>query len=183
MYLDRDSQIQIENGSNIQFIGNTASQQGGTVYIKFSFNCPQLIAILCTGLSSVTFINNSALFTGNSIYYDIPETCDSIRDPTSYNSVMHVPNKFNYTQFLGSIGPPITTSPYQVSLCSTVFRFSNNTGSSCNISSRIMLGQLTSINATICDYYVILHHSASQLTKLAGLIDQEIGICAVCWRG
>ena len=100
--------------------------------------------------STVIFINNYARFAGNSIYFDIPESCDIIRDPANNNSIVYIPDKFNYTQLPESIGPPIITSPYEIALCSKACQ---NTSNSCNLSRRIMLGQSTDINATICDYY------------------------------
>ena len=153
MYFNQDAQITMKNGSIIHFIGNIAAQQGGAIFMEISFGCPQPTAILFTNSSTVTFTNNSAGFTGNSIYFDIPESCDVIRDPTDNNSIVYVPNKFNYTQLPGSIGSPITTSPYKITLCSKACHLSDNTSSSCYIPSRIMLGQLIDINATICDYY------------------------------
>ena len=153
MYFDQDSQIKMNNDSIIQFIGNIAASQGGAIFIEMSFGCPQPTAILFTNTSTVMFTNNSAGFTGNSIYFDIPESCDVIRDPTNINSIVYVPNKFIYTQLPGSIGSPVTTSPYKISLCSKACHLSNNASSSCYVPSRIMLGQSIGINATVCDYY------------------------------
>ena len=153
MYFNQNAEIKMKNGSIIRFIGNIAAQQGGAIFIEISFGCPQPTAILFANSSTVTFTNNSAGFTGNSIYFDIPESCDVIRDPTDDNSIVYIPNKFNYTQLPGSIGSPITTSPYKITLCSKACYLSDNTSSSCYISSRIMLGQSIDVNATVCDYY------------------------------
>ena len=153
MYFDRDAQIKMKSGSVIQFIGNIATLQGGAIFVEMSFGCPQPTAILFTNSLTVTFTNNSAGFTGNSIYFDVPESCDIIRDPTNINSIVYIPNKFNYTQLPGSIGSPITTSPYKVTLCAKPCHLFDNISSSCYIPSRIMLGQSMGINATVCDYY------------------------------
>ena len=153
MYFNLDAQIKMKSGSVIQFIGNIAALQGGAIFIEMSFGCPQPTAILFTNSSTVIFTNNSAGFTGNSIYFDIPESCDIIRDPTNINSVVYIPNKFNYSQPPGSIGCPITTSPYRITLCSKACHLSDNTSSSCYMPSRIMLGQSMDVNATVCDYY------------------------------
>ena len=155
IYFDQDAQITISNGSFILFIGNIATQKGGAIFIEISFGCPHPTAILFNNSSSVMFTNNSAGFTGDSVYFDIPESCNVIRDPTNINSLVYVPNKFNYTQLTGSFGSPISTSPYKISLCSKGCRLYDNTSTmhSCYISNRIMLGQSIGINATICDYY------------------------------
>ena len=60
-----------------------------------------------------------------------------------------------YTQPPGSIGPPITTSPYKINLCSAACHdhLSDNTSNRCNVPSKSMLGQSIYINATVCDYY------------------------------
>ena len=153
MYFDQNAQIKMKSGSIIHFIGNIAALQGGAIFIEMSFGCPQPNAFLFTNSSTVMFTNNSAGFTGNSIYFDIPESCDIVRDATNINSIVYIPNKFNYTQLPGSIGSPITTSPYKITLCSKACHLSDNTSSSCYMPSRIMLGQLIDINATICGYY------------------------------
>ena len=151
MYFDQNTQVTINDGSFIEFIRNTASQ-GGAIFIELPSNCPQP-EILLISSSTVIFINNYARLAGNSIYFDIPESCDIIRDPTNNNSIVYIPDKFNYTQLPGSLGPPIITSPYEIALCSKVCHLSKSTSNSCNLSRRIMLGQSTEINATICDYY------------------------------
>ena len=153
MYFDQDTQVAINNNSVIKFIRNTASQQGGAIFIVLSFNCSQP-DILFTDSSTVTFVNNYARFGGNSIYFDIlSESCDIVRDPNNNDSIAYIPDKFNYTQLSGPIGPPVITSPYKIVLCSIVCHLSENTSNSCNMSRRIMLGQSIDINATICDYY------------------------------
>ena len=154
--LYQHANITMGNDSIIRFIGNTATLQGGAIFIEISFGCFQPTAILSSSTATVMFANNSAGFTGNSIYFDVPESCNVIRDPTSINSLVNIPNKFNYTQLPVSFGSPISTSPYKISLCSKgcpLYHDNTSITHSCYISERIMLGQLIGINATICDYY------------------------------
>ena len=154
MYCNQGSQVYIKEYSTIEFIGNTALQQGGAIYVILSFKCSQneLVFAYLSSTSIVSFANNSAGLAGNSIYFSIPAICDVVRDPNDNNSLVRIPCKFNYTQQPGSIGSPVITSPYKIILCSTACNlFDNNTN--CTISSRIMLGQSTGINATVCDYY------------------------------
>ena len=144
IYLDQGSQIVIKENSSIKFIGNTASQQGGAIFIKLSFGCPHR-GIVFTELvngSTVSFINNSAESAGNSVYFDNPELCDGINDILIY--------EFNYSQPPGLFGPPISTSPHKTSVCSTMC---NENGSICHIQNRNMLGESVGIKAIVCDYY------------------------------
>lgn len=130
IYLEQNSQIAIGENSVIKFTGNKASQQGGAIYVTFCYTCDFLI----TDPSNVSFTDNSAVFAGNSIYFSNPDNAN--------NSTIY---KFDFPQ-----PPGLSTSPYKINLCSTTCI---ETKSSCDITSRIMLGQLVGINATVCDYY------------------------------
>ena len=75
-----------------------------------------------------------------------------IRDYTNNNSAAYVPYKFNYTQSHSIIGPAVTTSPYEINLCSPAkCEFTSSTN--CIITNRRMLGQAIYFNATVCDYF------------------------------
>ena len=147
MFIDQTSQIAIKENAVLEFNGNTAKQWGGAIYIRLSFGCPHngIIVTDLTNTSSVLFTNNSAGIAGNSIYFNIPESCDVIRETLIY--------KFNYSQPPGLIGPPIATSPHKVNLCSTSCNLSNKTSEICHAPNRNMLGQSVDINAVVCDFY------------------------------
>ena len=191
IYIDEGSQIAIEETSVVNFIGNTASRQGGAIFIELSFSCPYngIVFIDLANTSSVSFINNLADKAGNSIYFSIPSLCDAI-----YESLIYI---FNYTQIPELNGPPIATSPYKIILRSTSC---NDTSNTCHVPSRNMLGQSIDINATVCDYYgsvsetlqfyadctdcnstyrlskdqILVHHGLFDVTFLA--IDSDIDI-------
>ena len=95
--------------------------------------------------SNILFTDNSAGIAGNSIYFNIPESCDVIRETLI--------DKFNYLQPPGLIGSPIATLPYKVNLCSMTCHLSNETGEICHIPNRNMLGHSTGISAVVCDHY------------------------------
>ena len=163
LYLDQGSQISIKENSAIEFIGNTASQQGGAVFIELSFGCPQH-GIVFTDLpntSNVSFINNSAESTGNSIYINNPESCGGINDSLIY--------KFNYSQPTGLVGPPISTSPHRINVCSVVC---NETVSICHMQNRNMFGQSIGINATVCDYYDNVSKAVQFFVECINCIDK-----------
>ena len=143
IYLIQGSQIIIKENSSLEFIRNTASQ-GGAFFIELSYGCPPngTISTELLNTSTVLFTNNSAENTGNSIYFNNPESCASINDFLFF--------KFNYSQPPELVGPPISTSPNKINVCSTTC---NDTSSTCQIPNKNMLGQTIGINATVCDYY------------------------------
>ena len=144
VYIDENTQIAIKENSVVEFIGNTASQQGGAIFIDLSFSCPDngIVFIDLANTSSVSFINNSADKAGNSIYFSIPSSCNVIGESLAY--------MFNYTQIPELIGPPLATSPHKINLCSTSCSDTNNT---CHVRGSYMLGQPIDTNATVCDYF------------------------------
>ena len=147
MYLNQGSQITVKENTAIKFDRNIAKEWGGAIYIQLSFGCPYN-GIVINNLSktaTLLFTDNSAGIAGNSIYFNIPESCDVIKETLIY--------KFSYSQPPEVSGPPIATSLYKVNLCSTRCHLSNETGKNCHVPNRNMLGQLVSINAVVCDYY------------------------------
>ena len=156
IHLGQNSKVVIKEHSTIDFIRNTALKQGGAIYVEYSFICPQHGIVFndsSSDTSTVSFTNNSAGIAGNSIYFNIPASCDVVQDSMDNNSLVYIPYKFNYTQLPGSIWPPIITSPYKISLCSKACPPSDNASSGCYVPRRIMLGQSVDINAVVCDYY------------------------------
>ena len=144
IYLDQGSQVAIKKNSSIKFIGNTALHQGGAIFIKMSLGCPHHGIVFTELVNSLTvlFINNSAESAGNSVYFDNPELCGGIKDSLI--------SEFNYLQPPGLLGPPISTSPHKMSVCSTMC---SENGSICYMQNRNMLGQLIGIKGIVCDYY------------------------------
>ena len=158
IYIALTSQITVDDGSTVQFINNTASLRGGAMYIDLT-NCYDrgIVFPNFTRYDAISFINNSAKLSGNSIYFNIPASCNVIRDHTNIDSAAYVPYKFNYTQRDNIIGPAITTSPYQINLCSPTRYDSMNstkgTGNKCMIKNDIMLGQSVYFDTAIYDHF------------------------------
>ena len=155
IYFEHNSLVTIDNDTIVQFINNTALAYGGVIYADVG-NC-QNHGILFNSTSDynfVTFVNNSAEVSGHSIYFNIPASCDVVRDETSNDSVVHIPYKFTYSQRRDTIGPAVATSPYEIKLCSPAdCSVTNNDRSTCLIEGTKMLGQSIDFNATVCDYY------------------------------
>ena len=151
IYIEDNTQVAIGEGSTILFINNSASLHGGAIYVDLPLTCSHH-GVVFTSLpynSDVVFINNSAGITGNSMYFSIPESCGVIRDYNDSNSIGYIPYKFSYSGFGGT---EISTSPYQINLCSSPGCDSDNTNN-CFIQHGNMLGQSINFNATVCDYF------------------------------
>ena len=145
--------------STVQFINNTALLRGGAVYIDLS-NCYDggIVFTNFTRYDVISFINNSAGLTGNSLYFNIPDSCEVIRDHSRNDSAFYIPYKFNFTQSRNINGSAVGTSPYEINICSTTkcnSMKSMNSTSMCVISNNKMLGQLVYFDAMICNYFDI----------------------------
>ena len=157
IYVAERSQISMDDASTVKFINNTASLRGGAMYIDL-VNCYDLGIVFMnfTRYESVSFINNSARFSGNSIYFNIPASCDVIRDVNNINSTAYIPYKFNFTQSQGLIGLAIVASPYKIQLCSSATKCdcTNSMNNSAHvIEDDVMLGQSLYFNTILCDYF------------------------------
>ena len=136
MYLDQGTTVTIENETAIQFIDNTATLNGGAIYVDFlcddsTGNTNTFSHDVFSNYSAI-FINNSARVAGNSLYFNIPRFCFVNININASSSVLYVPCQFNYTQpvngkmmsipcdldytLLNSSGAPIVTSPHELRL-------------------------------------------------------------------
>ena len=154
IYITEGSQISVGDGSTIRFIRNTASLHGGAMYIDLT-NCRDhgIVFANLTNYDSISFINNSAKQYGNSIYFNIPDSCNVIRDYAKNNSAAYAPYKFNYTQRHEAIGPPITASPYEIHICSSAKCNVMKNNTKYVIRNDIMLGQSLYFNPIVYDYF------------------------------
>ena len=111
-----------------------------------------------TKYDAISFINNSAKLSGNSIYFSFHKYCDVIRNHTRNDSAAFIPYKFNYTQSHIITGSPIATTPYEMNLCSSpkCELVTGTNSSKCIIHSNIMLGQPLYFNTTVCDYFYVV---------------------------
>ena len=151
IYVEQNSLITVDDESLVKFVDNVASLRGGAIYSDLS-NCINngILFSYLSNFSSIEFINNAARISGNSIYFNIPKSCKVQRDYTKNDSVAYIPYKLKYTQSHNVNGPPIASSPYSISLCSSKC---NPTGENCFIAEKKMLGQVISFVATVCDYF------------------------------
>ena len=140
IYIDQKSMISAET-ANIHFINNSATEYGGAIYINLWYYCRN---IFNNYNDMFLFVNNTAIISGNSLYFYIPKHCKIETNISDHLSLLYAPCHFNYSQpvngkmmhipcdldytLLNGIGAPIVTSPHELRL---YFRFNNG----CNISS------------------------------------------------
>ena len=141
VYINQGATVTIYNDAIIQFIANTAIVNGGAVYVDylcsklegdstsiFYFNDPSE-----NFNGTCSFINNSATFAGNSLFFNIPRSCPINTNINDSDSILHVPCQFNYSQpvngrmmqhipcdldytLFNGTGAPIVTSPHELRL-------------------------------------------------------------------
>ena len=136
MYINQGTRVAIHDGAIIQFIDNSAMMNGGAIYVDFLCNKDNIFyyhnsSIKLRGMC--TFINNSATFAGNSLYFNIPRLCPINTNISDSDSILHVPCQFNYSQpvngtmmqhipcdldytLFNLTGAPIVTSPHELRL-------------------------------------------------------------------
>ena len=137
LYLNQGTTVTIDDEATIQFIGNTATLNGGAIYVDLLCNLFQqdtdtfLYPTDLTNLS-VTFINNLAIISGNSLYFSVNRFCSVDMNINNSENILYVPCHFSYFQpvngemmhipcdleytLLNGTGAPIVTSPYELRL-------------------------------------------------------------------
>lgn len=77
MYLDQGTTVAIRNEATVQFISNTATLNGGAIYVDFLCgniidSNPNTFLFNNTMNFSAIYVNNSAIIAGHSLYFSIP---------------------------------------------------------------------------------------------------------------
>ena len=133
MYLNRGATVYITDETFVQFSNNKALQNGGAIYVDIIFSCDTPVFLISISQNyKALFINNSAEVAGNALFFSIPKACEVNTNINDYNSILHTPCRFNYTQpvndtildipcdfdytKLNGTGSPIATTPRQLKL-------------------------------------------------------------------
>ena len=141
MYLNNETTVTIADKATIKFISNTATLNGGAIYVDLVCNQDILTNYYITimfnnnGNNNAIFINNSANIVGNSLYFSVPKFTNLCRINTNISdsdSNLNVPCQFIYIQpvngkmmnisfdldytLLNGTGAPIVTSPHKLRL-------------------------------------------------------------------
>ena len=132
LFIDQGSSVAIGYGGSYQFINNQAIEHGGAIYLNLGYDCPSITIYYLYGIMEVSFINNTAGISGNSLYIYIPTHCKVEKNFSHSDSILNVPCQFNYSQpvngkmmnipcdlhytLLNGTGAPIVTTPHELRL-------------------------------------------------------------------
>ncbi|XP_065890786.1 uncharacterized protein [Dysidea avara] len=167
VYLDQGGYVLINEQATVRFLNNFVSHNGGAIYINMIIpDCDNGFDHSFSDSSSVVFINNSAGLVGNSLYFNIPKSCEikanllSIPCHFKYYQLVNKTNvsiqcNASYTSLNGT-GSPIVTSPHELRLY-----FPNNDGGdiSSNSDHNIyyiksnILGHEVKFNGVLLDFF------------------------------
>ena len=147
-YLEEIHTVLFDDNANVQFINNSAEQNGGAMYINLvTDHCDVFKDISNT--FNVSFVDNLAGIAGNSIYISIPESCPMINNKSSLQYYL---NKFKYFEPVHTINTPVVTSSYDIELYPPAIAM-HNSSDHYLMQESIMLGEVIHINATVFDYF------------------------------
>ena len=177
LYLKRGATVTIDDEASVQFIGNTATLNGGAIYVDLLCDYFQkdtdtfLYHADLTNLSAL-FINNSALIAGNSLYFSVQRFCSVNTNINNSGTLLYVPCHFNYSQpvngkmmdipcdldytLLNGTRAPIVTSPHELRL---YFPFNDGYNISSTADHNIyfirnnILGQPVKFTGAVFDYF------------------------------
>ena len=109
LYLDLNSKVMFNSNSKLSFVGNEARRYGGAIYCSVSEyngcykNVSDILLVQNTTSSIIQFKNNVGSAGGNSVYLNVPQSCDEAFQSES-NVTMH------------TFGEEIVTSPKKLRL-------------------------------------------------------------------
>ena len=145
LYLTDNYNVSFDHGSSFKFVHNTANRYGGALYSDLNKEGYSKLKLNSTKIS---FTSNKAL-SGNSVYLDIPTSCDIACLSKSIDGV----NKETLKH--GSLGKYIHTPPSKLVLHYPAVCVNDDNVNNCGryFVSSIMLGQEIIIHACVLDYY------------------------------
>ena len=140
IYIAKQSQLTFMEGSNVTFYHNRAGDYGGAIYSEMDNS-----KMIFGNSSNVPFLHNSAGTTGNAVYMNLPKQCNSA---CLNKSVTGITKK--------DLPSSITTSPNKIQLYNSKLQcidFVSNTECDLYYIQNIMLGQKILLDACMYDYY------------------------------
>jgi len=167
LYLEKETVIEIADGAVVKFTDNLAEKQGGAIFVDLTIGCHNhgVTFLQLPNMAQVSFINNKAEFGGNSLYFNVPKSCDLCTNISDVDSILHVPCQFKYletfkfetvytnvsceTELNDTAGFPVLTSPHQLRLFGDDIVFDNI---SYFVSNQI-LGRSVRFGSTVLDYF------------------------------
>ena len=150
LYLEQGTQVHFGYGNIVvKFVNNMATQYGGAIYadLPCAYAVDGVMFHYVEHLY-ITFLNNKAVVTGNSLYFNIHESCKVDTNDSHSDSFLHLPYKFTYSE---PHNTSIVTSPH-----SLILYFPDHDGSHIGnntffISNKI-LGKAITFTGNVLDY-------------------------------
>ncbi|XP_065912895.1 uncharacterized protein [Dysidea avara] len=183
LYLDLNSRVMFNSNSKVSFIGNEARRYGGAIYCSVSVhngcykNLSDILLVQNTTSDIIEFNNNVGSAGGNSVYLNVPQSCDETFQSES-NVTKH------------ALREKIVTSPNKLRLDPPA-RLVNDTNATVSsdmyptyLIPNIMLGQDISISSCILGYnnksagtapFLISHTENTQSYSINGSRGLSIG--------
>jgi len=166
LYIEQETVVRIADGAVVRFTNNSAEKQGGgAIFVDLIIGCRNhgVTFSQLPNTAHVSFINNKAEFGGNSLYFNVPKSCDMCTNISHVDSILHVPCQFNYLESVnlestniscqselnGTSGASVVTSPHQLRLYGDDIVFDNI---SYFISNQI-LGRSVKFDNAVFDYF------------------------------
>ena len=145
IYLTDRLTVTFDHGSSIRFVHNTANRYGGALYSDVQHGGLSKIILNTTGIN---LTSNRALI-GNSVYFDIPTSCD---EACLNNSIIGIDREvLKYGPLVNHIyTPPSKLILGDPAVCIDI---ENVTDSGTYYVNNIMLGQEIILEACVRDYY------------------------------
>ena len=150
LYLEQGTEVHIGHGDLVvRFVNNMATQYGGAIYADLP--CTYAVdGVMFHNVEQfrISFLKNKAVITGNSLYFNIHESCKVDTNDSHSDSFLHLPYKFTYSE---PHNTSIVTSPH-----SLILYFPDHDGSHIGnntffISNKI-LGKAITFTGNVLDY-------------------------------
>ena len=91
LFLDQGSFIDVGDNISIQFTNNSVVEHGGAIYINLVYDCPSPPFHESKVLenSVMSFVNNTAGVSGNSLYFYVSKHCEVESNISNQNSIIY----------------------------------------------------------------------------------------------
>ena len=138
------SSIRLEDNTHLEFVDNFAVHYGGALYAEVPY-CDYVV--ITNGLKSfISFVNNSASFAGDSVYFRILSSCESkdLNSSLRYLRCGNVSANNNFSCYKYMRSSPMTLISNDTSTCNST---------TCFFDIGVMLGEEINLPLRVIDYF------------------------------
>ena len=148
--LMKESSVRLESNTRVEFVGNFAVHYGGAIYAEVPY-C-DIVPITNGSRSFILFVNNSASFAGDFVYFKIPSSCESTSKGFNYfmSSLHHLKCGQLSTNNTFSCQKYMRSSPMNLVSNDTL---NCNSGVGCFFDIGVMLGEEINLPLRVIDYF------------------------------